>query len=437
MQKNDIISLAITGYASDGAGVSRHDGLVVFTRGAIAGETISARILKVSQSVAHARVESVLTASPERITPECPAYPRCGGCDFQHMSYAEELRAKHERVNDALTRLGDTEIAVPPVVPSPSVTRYRNKAIFEVGSVDGRAVTGFYRAHSHDIVAADDCPLQSETAVAAARVLRGWIDAHDIKGIRNLMVRTGSLGAQIVIVASRRLRGTDALVDALRETLPDVKSIVLCTNSDDTNVVLRGEFRTLYGGAEFADTLCGNEFRLSPQSFYQVNHAQAEQLYAAVRDFAALTESDTALDLYCGAGTITLALAASARTVYGAEIVPEAVVNARENAARNGVQNAEFLLGDAGDAAKTLSERGVTPDVVVVDPPRKGLSPETLAIVAETAKRAIVYVSCDPSTFARDVKLLRERGWRLAQVRAFDMFPRTSHVECVGAFARG
>ena len=435
MNKNDIITLRIDGYASGGDGVAHHEGRAVFVRRALAGELVSARLLKVTKTAVFAKIEELLEASLERTAPECPHFGKCGGCSLMHMSYAEELRYKHSRVSDALRRLGGVDITLPPVEPSPEITHYRNKAIFEVGFENGKPVTGFYRERSHDIIAVSDCLIQSQTANLAAAAVRGWMEKQCLSDglVRYIFCRTASDGGtQLVIVVGRRkYPDMGELVSSLVDCIPKLSGLSVCVNETPGNVALTGNIHTVYGGAFLTDTLCGNEFSLSPQSFYQVNHAQAEQLYACAATFAALKKDETAVELYCGAGTITLALAKAAGFVYGVEIVPAAVENARKNAAKNGVSNVEFLVGDAGDAAQKFAKSGISPDVIVVDPPRKGLSPDGIEAILEMAPQRVVYVSCDPATLARDIKLLTAGGYTMSEARAFDMFPRCAHVETV------
>ena len=444
MTKNDIITLRIDGYASGGDGVAHHEGRAIFVRRALLGELVSARILKASKSAVFARIEEIIEVSPERAVPECEHYGKCGGCSLMHMSYAEELRYKHSRVSDALRRIGGVDTALPPVEPSPETSRYRNKAIFEVGFENEKPVTGFYRERSHDIVTVSNCLIQSQTANRVAAAVCEWMAQNKVPDglIRYVFCRTASDGGadatgscsavQLVLVSYRKkLPESHKLVGILLERVPELRSIALCVNSSEGNVVLTGDIRTIYGDEQLTDTLCGNEFSLSPQSFYQVNHAQAERLYAAAIEFAALEKDDRAVELYCGAGTITLALAKGAGFVCGIEIVPEAVENARKNAAKNGVSNVEFILGDAGEAAQTLVKSGIAPAVVVVDPPRKGLSTDGIDAIVKMSPQRIVYVSCDPATLARDVKLLGDGGYAVSKAQAFDMFPRCAHVETV------
>jgi 23S rRNA (uracil1939-C5)-methyltransferase len=432
MTKNDILTLTIVGYTSAGYGAARFDGRAVFVRRAILGETVRARVVKTSSSAVYAIIESVLETSPERVTPACPHFGRCGGCDFLHMTYKEELRSKRRRVSDALRRIGGADIALPEIIASPCAEKYRNKVIFEVGvSPDGRAVTGFYRERSHDIIPIETCLIQPDAALRSAAAVREWMDSSRVPPtlVRRLFFREGH-GAQIAVVTRRaELPRRSSLVAALRERVPETMSVLQIVNKSEGNTALAGDIRALYGSEYLEDTLCGLNFRLSPRAFYQVNKPQAERLYAEVGRLTDPLRTDAALDLYCGAGTITLMLSKLAGRVYGAEIVPEAVADARLNASRNGVENTEFLLGDAGEAARRLEASGVVPDIVTVDPPRKGLAPDVVDTIARLAPRRVIYVSCDPATLARDVKLFAGRGYALSEARTFDMFPRCAHVE--------
>lgn len=439
LQKNQLHTVTITGYTAEGLGVARIEGQVVFVHGGVRGEVCSIRILKVLKTTAYGRVEEVLSHSPARQASDCPHYPACGGCDFRHISYEEELEAKRQRVEDALRRVGGVELAVEEILGAGAVDGYRNKAQFPVGP-DGRA--GFYRARSHQVIPAADCRLQTPQARAAAEAVEAYLRANGVPAydegtgrglLRHIYVRTNREGGALVclVVNGTTLPGEEDLVRRIRAACPDVVGVVLNSNTRDTNVVLGERYRTLWGEDALTDTLCGLRFRLSVPSFYQVNRAQAERLYERAVELAGLTGRETVLDLYCGAGTITLAMARRAARVIGAEIVPEAVENARENARRNGVENVEFFLGDAGAVAEKLAAECLRPDVVVVDPPRKGLGGEVIAAVAAMAPARVVYVSCDPGTLARDVRRFREAGYRAERAAAVDMFPRTRHVETV------
>ncbi len=438
LKKNDIFEAAVTGLTSEGAGVCRINGRAVFVPRAIPGERWRVRIVKVTKTAVYGRGEELLSASPERIEPRCPNFGRCGGCDFLHMSYEAELRYKLERVNEAFKRIGGLELRAEQIVGSEKTESYRNKAVYAVGKDENGAFAGFYRSGSHDIIRADNCLLQSEEASSCAGAVVSWMNALGVNagetGIRHIYTRQARNGATLCcIVTGRSLSDieSDALVNALRSACPGLIGLVECLNRTPGNTVLAGEFRTLWGSGTLVDRLCENEFELSPQAFYQINHDQAERLYELAVSYALPKPCGIALDLYCGAGTISLTLAKRAERVIGAEIVPEAVENAGRNALRNGIGNAEFICADAGDAAKMLSERGAKPDVVVVDPPRKGMSGNALEQIASMRPQHITYVSCDPATLARDLKRLSELGYHAEKATAVDMFPRTAHVETV------
>jgi 23S rRNA (uracil1939-C5)-methyltransferase len=355
------------------------------------------------------------------------------------MTYAEELRCKRARVSDALRRIGGVDIHLPDVAPSPEIEKYRNKAVFEAGrSRDGHAVVGFFRARSHDIVPVETCLIQTDAAMRAAGAVREWMDAARAPDtlVRRVFCRAG-LGAQIAVVTrGAELPRRGSLVAALRERVPEAVSVLQIVSRSDKNVGLAGEINVLHGEDYLEDTLCGLTLRLSPRAFYQVNRPQAENLYAEVARLAELRKTDTALDLYCGAGAIALTLAGRAAGVYGAEISPEAVADARLNAARNNIANALFMAGDAGDAVRRLTSSGVTPDVVAVDPPRRGLHPDVIEAIVNLAPRRAVYVSCDPATLARDLRAFAERGYAVSEARALDMFPRCAHAETVAVLTR-
>lgn len=439
LHKNELHIAPITGYTAEGLGVARIDGQVVFVHGGVRGETCTIRILKVLKNVAYGRVESVECPSPARREPDCPHYPACGGCDFRHISYEEELEAKRQRVEDALRRVGGADISVDEIIGSESVDYYRNKAQFPV-SPDGYA--GFFRAHSHQVIPALDCRIQApqanEIAAAVEMFLRdyhipAYVEATGKGLLRHIYVRTNQAGQALVclVVNGCRIPHESELVRYIQDACPTVSGIVLNQNESDTNVVLGTAYRTLWGADTLSDTLCGLTFRISAPSFYQVNRSQAERLYKKAIEYANLTGCETVLDLYCGAGTITLSMARYARRVIGAEIVPEAIENAVENARLNHIINAEFLLGDAGNVAKILADQSLHPDVVVVDPPRKGLGVSVIPIIASMSPERILYVSCDPGTLARDVKRFAEHGYRTVKAAAVDLFPRTQHVETV------
>ena len=431
----------MTGFTSEGAGVCRIKGRAVFVPRALPGETWRVRIVKVTKTAVFGRGEERLTTSPERVKPDCPNFGRCGGCNLMHMSYAAELQMKLDRVNDALRRIGGTEVRAERILGSERVEGYRNKAIYAVGEGENGPVAGFYRTGSHDIIPAPNCLLQSDEASKCAAAVVDWMRTNGVSAwngrsgtVRHVYTRRARDGAALCcVVTGRRLSPalTRSLTDALRGACPALTGVVECVNRTEGNTVLSGDFRTLWGSGTLRDRLCGFEFELAPQAFYQINPPQAERLYAQALEYALPERGGTVLDLYCGAGTISLCLSQRAERVIGAEIVPEAVENARANATRNGVTNAEFICADAGEAARELKSRGITPDAIVVDPPRKGMDAPALEAIASMQPDRLVYVSCDPATLSRDISRLRPLGYTPASALAVDMFPRTAHVETV------
>ncbi len=439
LKKNEVYRAVIEGYSSDGLGIARIDGQVVFVHRAVRGEECSVQILKALKNSAFGRVVAVHTPSPHRQEPDCPYYGRCGGCDFRHMDYAEELQAKLQRVRDALKRLGGSGVEVEEIIGADTTERYRNKSQYPVAP---GGVVGFYRSRTHQVTDIDRCLIQSPSADAAAAALRTYIRRYGVSCydetagtglLRHLYVRTNAAGQCLIcpVVNGERLPREGELTRLLRESVPGVTGIVLGINTRPGNAVLGDRYRTLWGEDTITDTLCGLTFRLSVPSFYQVNRDQAERLYEKAVEFAGLTGTETVLDLYCGAGTITSVMARRAREAVGAEIVPEAVEDARENARRNGIGNVRFFCGDAAAVAADFAARGMRPDVICVDPPRKGLAPEVVEAVAAMAPERVVYVSCDPATLGRDVKRFADLGYTAVRAAAVDLFPRTAHVECV------
>ena len=438
-EKNRSYPARIEGYTSEGLGVARIDGQAVFVHRALQGEEGDVLVLKVLKNAAFGKFSALREASPHRAEPDCPYYGRCGGCDFRHMDREEELAAKRRRVQDALRRIGGSDVTVETILTDGQYLRYRNKSQYPI-SADG--TVGFYKARSHQVVEVEECLLQKAQADAAAEALRQYIRTYGVfcydektrQGLlRHLYVRTNGAGQSLVcvIVNGRKLPHEAELVSLLRQAVPETVGVVLGVNTQPTGAVLGREYRTLWGSDVLTDQLCGLTFRLSVPSFFQVNRPMAEVLYETALDFAGLTGRELVLDLYCGAGTISQVMARRAARVIGAEIVPEAIADARENARRNGVENAEFFCGDASAVAAELAAKGLRPDVICVDPPRKGLAPEVVDAAAAMSPRRIVYVSCDPATLARDVKRFDERGYRAVRAAAVDMFPRTANVETI------
>ena len=442
--KNQVYTAEILGYSTEGLGIARIDGQVVFVHDAIAGEVCDILIMKVLKNAAFGKAVAWKTVSPHRREPDCPYYRQCGGCAFRHMDYAEELRAKGQRVQDALTRLGGSGVTVEDVLGAAEPLHYRNKSQYPV-SADGRV--GFYRARTHQVTDLSACLIQKPQADAAAGALRRYMAEHHVPGydentgkglVRHLYVRTNAKGQALicVVINGESLPREDALVAAMRQAMQSTVGVVLNVNTRRSNVILGDRYRTLWGEDTLTDTLCGHSFRLSIPAFYQVNRDQAEVLYRKAVEYAGLTGTELVLDLYCGAGTITLAMADRAKKVIGAEIVAPAVENARENAVASGIENVEFFCGDAGDVAARLAAEKLRPEVICVDPPRKGLAPEVIDAMAQMGPERIVYVSCDPATLGRDVKLLAQRGYAARRAAAVDLFPGTAHVETVVLLSR-
>ncbi len=464
MQKNSIIQLEITGMTAEGQGVGRHEGLAVFVPDAAPGDLLCVRIVKMRKNLAYGRLEAILKPSPDRIKPDCPVSRQCGGCVFRHISYEAERKVKWQRVADALRRIGGFSIEPQALLCDPDQSRsgYRNKAQYPVGTVAGVTGTaaarlhpehslsiGFYAPRSHRIVDCRDCRLQPPEFAALLPAVERWAaesgaSIYDEKTGRGLLrhiylrkaFATGQVMATLVINGDA-VPQEERLVELLREAAgPRLVSIQLNRNTADTNVILGKECRVLYGTDHIVDRLYDLEVKISALSFYQVNRAMAERLYRKAAEYAR-PAGKILLDLYCGAGTIGLSMARQAKEVIGVEIVPQAVEDARENARRNGVANARFLCADAAEAARQLADQDIRPDVVLVDPPRKGCAADLLRCIGEQFRPdRLVYVSCDPATLARDCRLLTEYGYRLSQVTPVDLFPGTAHVETAALLLR-
>ena len=450
LTKNQIIPLDITGYSAQGSGVGHFNGIAVFVPLAAEGDRLDVKILKVAKNCAYGRIERVVKPSKDRIAPDCPQFMRCGGCVYRHISYGAELRAKQQRVQDALERIGGLHFALlKPIIGADQPDRYRNKAQLPVGEgPDGTVSLGFYATHSHRIIDCEECLLQPEEFTGAMRAFREWErGTHDEvyrestgRGrLRHLFLRKAEATGEIMVclvVNGNGVHDEPGLVSLMQKYVPGIKSVLINSNREKTNVILGPKYRTIWGQDSITDVLCGLRFRISPMSFYQVNPRQAERLYGIAAQYASLNGTQTVLDLYCGTGTIGLSMASKAARVIGVEIVSQAVEDAKKNASENGIANAEFLCADAAKAADMLKNRGVRPDVVILDPPRKGCDQSLTETVSAMAPARIVYISCDPATLARDIKLFARAGYKPMEVTPVDMFPRTAHVECVALMSR-
>ena len=442
LEKNAVYEVEICDYTSGGDGVARVEGCAVFVPNAIVGEKCRIRIEKAQKTWASGKIVEILEKSPHRQNRPCSVAKLCGGCDFWHMDYEEETRLKAERVRQALNRIGGENFDKIDILSAPDCTCYRNKAQYPVSQKKGRVYAGFFKAGTHQVVENEGCLILPKQMDQVKKIVIDYVNhfrlsAYDEatgKGLlRHIYVRRGPVSKQVLVCLvcnGSKLPHAEFLIEKL-QAVEGFATLVLSVNTKASNTVLGDEFITLYGPGYIEDTLCGLTFRLSPRSFYQVNHHQAQRLYEAAIQQAEITKKDLVLDLYCGVGTITLAMAKAAGKVIGVEVVEQAVADAKENARRNGIENAEFFCGDAGKAALELEKEGIRPDVIVVDPPRKGLNGDTIEALAKMSPRRIVYVSCDPATLARDVALIKEKGYQVKNAMAADLFPRCSHVESI------
>ena len=454
LQKNQILTLRIERLSSDGSGVAHSpDGETIFVSGAAPGDEADVRIVKDCKRYAFGILDHLRTPSPGRIPVDCAVAGPCGGCSLRHLDYTAELRAKQENVTDAFRRIGGLDVPVLDICPSPEVDRYRNKVQFPVGlDKDGNPCIGFYAGRTHRIVPCPDCKLQPGVLNDIGNALCRFFAENGIQPyneetgrglVRHIFLRRGAHSGQIMVclVCTRpNLPHADALCTRLREQFADIVTILLNVNSKNTNVILGTETHTLYGPGYIEDTLCGVPVQLGPLSFYQVNTLAAERLYGIAAQYAQLTPDDLLLDLYCGMGTIGLSMVDHCRELVGVEIVPEAIESAKANAARMGDAVAAkscFFCADAGQAATRLAAEGLHPDVVMLDPPRKGCDEATLSAVVRMAPRRVVYVSCNPATAARDAAWLENNGYHAEKVQPVDLFPRTKHCECVIALSKG
>lgn len=444
LRKNQIVDLQIDSISSDGNGVGRLDGTVVFVPATAVGDVLKVRLTKIAKTHCFGRVEELLAPGPGRQSMDCPIGNSCGGCCFRHLAYSAELKAKEQFVKDALVRIGHLPFEPEAILPSPLENRYRNKVQYPVAVGDGDGlIFGFYAARSHRVVQNPDCLLQPEAvnhvaAYVAACCQEAGIEPYDEatkKGLlRHITLRMSQANGQILlclVLTRPALPGADAFVAKVTARFPQIATIIINHNPDVTNVVYGKNSRAIYGSGAIRDVLGGVPMQLSEHTFAQVNTPAAERLFEVVRAYAAPDANTTLLDLYCGTGVIGLSMARHAKELIGVEIVPQAVESARQNAAEMGAANARFYCEDAGKAAARLAREGLRPDVIVLDPPRKGADAPTLEAVLAMAPKKIVMVSCNPATMARDLAVLAQNGYGLQKVQPVDMFPRTKHVECV------
>ncbi|MCX7921219.1 MAG: 23S rRNA (uracil(1939)-C(5))-methyltransferase RlmD [Clostridia bacterium] len=442
--KNEEYTIEITGMTHEGQGVGRVNNFTVFIDGALVGEKVRIKVIKINKNYGVGKLLEILTPSSQRTTPFCAHYKRCGGCGIQHMNYQAQLQFKTNTVKDNIRRLGKLEdVVIHDTIGMENAMNYRNKAQYPVGQVKGNTLIGFYATRSHDIIDITSCGIQSSVSDKVRQVCKDFIIKNNIeiydeeKGtglIRHIMTRVGyKTGEVMVVVVINKddLPRKQQLVKELTSAIPEIRSILLNINKKKTNVILGDRNVKLYGEEVITDYIGRYKFNISPLSFFQVNPVQTEVLYSKALEYAGLTGKETVFDLYCGIGTISLFLSEKAKKVYGVEVVEEAIDDARENARINGVENIEFMVGEAERVIPEVYKSGVTADVVVVDPPRKGCDEVLLETLVDMQPQRIVYVSCNPSTLARDLKYLEEKGYKAVEVQPVDMFPQTAHVETV------
>ncbi|NGU65803.1 23S rRNA (uracil(1939)-C(5))-methyltransferase RlmD [Clostridium perfringens] len=448
VEKNKEYIFDIISQGYEGEGIAKIDNKYpIFIEGALKGEKVKVRIVKVNKNFAYGKLIEVLEASEERVNPPCAIYKRCGGCKLQHASYKAQLDFKWDRVKDCVSKIGKLD---PSIVKYPlgmeNPWRYRNKVQLPIGLINGEVKIGFFAPRSHDIIDMESCLIQDEIGDKVVKLTREWIEKfnirpynvdgeYDEKGIvRHIMIRRGFTTNEVMIVLvtnGEKLPHKEEFVDLMVKNIPGIKSVIQNINSKKTNVILGLESKTLWGEDTISDYIGDFRFNISPLSFFQVNPIQTEVLYGKALEYANLTGNEEVFDAYCGTGTITLFLSQKAKKVYGVEIIPQAIDNAWINAKENEVENVEFFVGESEVVIPDLINKGVKADVVVVDPPRKGCDKKLLDAITNIDAKKIVYVSCDPSTLGRDLKVLEENGYKTLEVQPVDMFPNTAHIENV------
>ena len=450
LKKNEIYTAQITDYTTEGSGVCKINGIAVFVPSTAVGDTVSVKIVKVAKNYAFGRAEEIISPSAQRKEPDCDVFGKCGGCTFRHIDYPAELEFKQKRVVDTMTRIGGVDSGlVDKIIGAESCDFYRNKAQLPVtADKNGKICVGFFAPRSHRVVPLDECHLQSKAFAPAIKVFLEWANSINIKPydeqthtgtLRHLYLRYAEKTDELmvcVIANANELRHEKQLVQLLADNIPNLKTVVLNTNTDKTNVIVGKKCRTLYGDGYITDELCGLKFRISPLSFYQVNRTQAERLYGIAAEYADLKPNETLIDMYCGTGTIGLTMAHNAKKLIGVEIIPQAIEDAKKNAEFNSIENAEFICADASSAAEVLAKRNIKPDCIVLDPPRKGCDSKLISTISSMSPSRVVYVSCDPATLARDIKIFSGYGYNAEKITPVDLFPRTVHVETVVLMSR-
>lgn len=449
-KKNDVVTVTIEDMGTDGEGIGKVDGFTLFIKDALIGDVVEAKLMKVKKNYGYARLMNIITPSPDRVEPKCPVYRQCGGCQIQALDYQAQLKFKERKVRGNLERIGGfTDLPLEPIIGMEEPYHYRNKAQFPVGTdKNGEIVTGFYAGRTHDIIPNTKCYLGTKVNEEILQVVLEYMKKYNVsaydeasgKGlVRHILIRTGFTSGEIMVclvINGKKLPKSEKLVEALTK-IQGMTSITLNTNEKRTNVILGEEIHLLWGTTYIQDNIGDITYRISPLSFYQVNPVQTRKLYETALEYADLKGEETVWDLYCGIGTISLFLAQKAKMVYGVEIVPQAIEDARENAVLNNIENAKFYVGKAEEVLPELYEQeGIYADVIVVDPPRKGCDEKCLETIVKMQPKRVVYVSCDSATLARDLRYLCDRGYEVKRGRACDMFPMTGHVECVTLLQR-
>ena len=444
VQKNEYIDVIFEDLTHDGAGVAKVEGYPLFVPNGLPGEKAKIKVIKVNKGYGFGRLIEITEDSPYRVEPECPIYKECGGCQLQHMSYEGQLKAKEKQVSDVLQRIGKLEnVKVHPVLGMENPWRYRNKAQVPIGEHEGGLIGGFYQQRSHQIIDMKACIIQQEKNDEVVKKVKEICNINGVRAydeqkhkgeLRHIMARYGLKSGEVMVVLVTRtneLTGKKKIIEEIVKRIPGVKSIVQNINSKKTNVIFGDETKVLWGEEVIYDSIGDIKFAISARSFYQVNPEQTKVLYDKALEYADLTGEENVIDAYCGIGTISLFLAQKARKVYGVEIVPEAIEDAKKNAELNGISNVEFAVGEAETVIPEWYENGVVADVLVVDPPRKGCDEKLLQTIINMKPKKVVYVSCNPATLARDLRVLEDGGYQTVEVQPVDMFPQTMHVECV------
>ena len=444
LKKNELYEIHTDDLTVEGNGVGRIDGMAVFVPGMLPGETGLVRIIKLAKSYAVGKLVELKMTSPKRVAPQCPVFDRCGGCSLMHMSYAAQLDFKQKRVEDCIRRIAKSGAAVNDIVPADDILRYRNKTAFPVRSTPDGISMGCFARRTHRVVNVSDCLISSKKCAQILKKLREFMEKYGISAydegthtgvLRHVVIRESSTGERILalVINAGEIAYEAELIELFKE---DADAIALNKNTSQGNAILTPHTRVIYGSGHITEDICGLKFQISINSFLQINHAQTQKLYNLALDRASITDKDVVADLYCGAGTISLIAARRAKAVYGIEIVPQAIENAKKNAQANGITNAHFLNADCAQGFAQIAKISGKPDVIIVDPPRKGLDEKVINDIAAAGTSRLIYVSCDPATLARDAALFAPLGYALKEVTPVDMFPNTTAVENVAVFWR-